>query len=161
MQDAARSPAYPTIATPTAIGSGRSRSSSARSCAIRLRARYWARSLIGWRNVDSASPNAAHHALAQMERSGRIGLLVTQNVDGLHQAAGSRNVINLHGRLDAVVCTSCRQRTSRDSWQQLLATLNPTWVSRAAATAPDGDADLEATDFAGFRCPVATAAAAS
>jgi hypothetical protein len=117
------------------------------------RSRYWARSLIGWRSFGVAAPNAAHHALAALERLGHVRLLVTQNVDGLHQAAGSRRVVDLHGRLDAVVCTTCRHVTGRDEWQHELAALNrptsrhsgyptagtavawssPTWCSSARA----------------------------
>jgi NAD-dependent SIR2 family protein deacetylase len=117
------------------------------------RSRYWARSLIGWRSFGAAAPNAAHHALAALERSGHVRLLVTQNVDGLHQAAGSRRVVDLHGRLDAVVCTTCRRVTGRDEWQHELAVLNSSWVELVAPVAPDGDADLDKADFAGFRVP--------
>ncbi len=85
-----------------------------------VRARYWARSLIGWRSFGTAAPNAAHHALAALERAGRVCLLVTQNVDGLHQAAGSQRVLDLHGRLDTVACTTCRQSLAREDWQRLL-----------------------------------------
>jgi NAD-dependent SIR2 family protein deacetylase len=117
------------------------------------RARYWARSLIGWRGFAAAAPNAAHIGLAQLEAQRRIARLVTQNVDRLHQAAGSRAVIDLHGRLDRVVCLGCGARRSRSSWQQRLAQANPQWAELAATLAPDGDADLEARDFASFRVP--------
>jgi NAD-dependent SIR2 family protein deacetylase len=121
-----------------------------------VRRRYWARSLIGWRAFGSAAPNAAHHALALLERSGTVGLLVTQNVDGLHQAAGSRRVIDLHGRLDRVVCLSCRHTWPRADWQVVLERLNPQWRSFEAPVAPDGDADLDEADFGDFQvagCP--------
>jgi NAD-dependent SIR2 family protein deacetylase len=117
------------------------------------RRRYWARSLIGWRSFSRAEPNPAHHALARLERSGRSGLLVTQNVDGLHQAAGSRRVIDLHGRLDRVACMSCRHATTRAGWQDHLADLNAAWLDLDAPIAPDGDADLDALDFSGFEVP--------
>lgn len=117
------------------------------------RARYWARSLIGWRSFGRATANATHHALAQLERSSRISLLVTQNVDGLHQAAGSRKVIDLHGRLDRVICMACRHSFRRGPWQQHLESLNGSWSSLVAPVAPDGDADLEAVDFSGFVVP--------
>lgn len=117
------------------------------------RRRYWARSMAGWRRFGGAAPNAAHAALAALERDGRIGLLVTQNVDGLHQAAGSRRVIDLHGRLDRVVCTSCRWTGSRVSWQALLEELNPGWLAVDAPAAPDGDADLDDVDFEEFQVP--------
>jgi NAD-dependent SIR2 family protein deacetylase len=118
------------------------------------RRRYWARSMIGWRSFGSARPNAAHRALSAMERQGRIGLLVTQNVDGLHQAAGSRRVIDLHGRLDRVVCLACRATWPRSDWQSRLESLNQGWShGRDAPVAPDGDADLEADDFTLFEVP--------
>jgi len=117
------------------------------------RKRYWARSLIGWRFFIRAQPNRAHHALAQLEQRGRIELLVTQNVDCLHQAAGSTNVVDLHGRLDQVRCMSCEQRIPRDEWQQMLVARNPTWAQLDAREAPDGDADLESRDFSDFDVP--------
>src|ERR1044071_7819981 len=92
-----------------------------------VRKRYWARSVIGWRYFQRAKPNRAHLALAQWEREGRIELLVTQNVDCLHQAAGSSNVVDLHGRLDAVRCMTCEQREPRDAFQQRLLASNPEW----------------------------------
>ncbi len=118
-----------------------------------MRSRYWARSLIGWRSFGSASPNAAHHALARLERTGPVGLLVTQNVDGLHQAAGSRRVIDLHGRLDRVACMGCRHASARAAWQHHLQTLNASWAGLDAPVAPDGDADLEGLDFSTFVVP--------
>jgi len=117
------------------------------------RKRYWARSLIGWRYFNRAQPNTAHHALAQLEQRGRIELLVTQNVDCLHQAAGSTNVVDLHGRLDQVRCMSCEQRIARDEWQSLLIDRNPSWAQLDAREAPDGDADLESQDFSEFDVP--------
>lgn len=121
------------------------------------RARYWARSLVGWRNFRGATPNAAHEALAKLESAGRIGLLVTQNVDGLHQAAGSRRVIDLHGRLDRVVCMSCRKTSSRTGWQARLEALNVSWRGLHAPIAPDGDADLADLDFSTFLVPACPA----
>lgn len=120
-----------------------------------MRSRYWSRSLVGWRSFGSARPNDAHHALARLEQSGCIGLLVTQNVDGLHQAAGSRRVIDLHGRIDRVACMTCRRTTPRASWQQQLESRNPDWTELEAPVAPDGDADLEieASDLTGFDVP--------
>lgn len=117
------------------------------------RARYWARSLVGWRAFAAAAPNAAHIGLARLEAQGRIARLVTQNVDGLHQAAGSRAVIDLHGRLDRVICLSCGARRPRAQWREQLARDNPRWADLAASVAPDGDADLEGCDFASFRVP--------
>ncbi len=121
-----------------------------------MRARYWARSLVGWRHFGKAEPNGAHRALAELEAAGRLGQIATQNVDGLHQAAGSQRVVDLHGRVDRVVCMTCRRTSSRASWQQRLADRNPHWTELNAPIAPDGDADLEGLDFTTFTvtdCP--------
>ncbi len=121
------------------------------------RARYWARSLVGWRRFGSARPNAAHAALARLEEAGRIEALVTQNVDGLHQAAGSRAVIDLHGRLDEVRCLQCERRIPRDVFQRELERRNPAWSEFDALAAPDGDADLDGLDFTTFAVPACAA----
>jgi NAD-dependent SIR2 family protein deacetylase len=118
-----------------------------------VRARYWARSLVGWRRVNTAAPNDCHRALAQLERAGGVSLLATQNVDGLHQAAGSQRVIDLHGRIDRVACMSCHREASRESWQQRLEACNADWSALDAPAAPDGDADLDGPDFDGFDVP--------
>lgn len=117
------------------------------------RRRYWARSLAGWPLVGRARPNAAHAALAELERRGKIGMLLTQNVDRLHQAAGSRAVIDLHGRLDLVACLGCARRMPREHLQSLLLATNPGWSTEGAMAAPDGDADLPDVDYARFRVP--------
>ena len=117
------------------------------------RQRYWARSLIGWRRFHHAAPNATHRALVRLEQQGRLTLLLTQNVDRLHQAAGSRAVIDLHGRLDRVRCLGCERRQPRDDFQAELMRRNPAWALRDAADAPDGDADLDEQDFSGFQVP--------
>jgi len=117
------------------------------------RSRYWARSLVGWRRFGRARPNGTHAALAELEAQGRIEVLLTQNVDGLHQAAGSREVIDLHGRLDSVRCLACELRLPREAFQHELETRNPSWLALDALDAPDGDADLEGLDFASFRVP--------
>lgn len=121
------------------------------------RQRYWARSSTGWPMFAAARPNAAHVALAEMERRGVVSAVVTQNVDRLHQRAGSRHVLDLHGRLDAVRCLTCNQRTSRDDFQARLRTANPAWRESAATIAPDGDADVEGRDFAAFDVPACKA----
>src|ERR1700692_1027280 len=118
-----------------------------------VRRRYWARSMIGWRQFGQAQPNGAHFALARLEASGRSRMLLTQNVDRLHQAAGSREVIDLHGRLDLVRCTACSAITRREDFQNELAGLNAEWVNLDAAPLPDGDADLDHLDFCGFALP--------
>jgi NAD-dependent SIR2 family protein deacetylase len=117
------------------------------------RKRYWARSLVGWRHFRRAAPNDAHHALAQLETTGHVGLLVTQNVDRLHQAAGSANVLDLHGRVDVVLCMACGERAPREEVQEELLARNPDWADLDAHTAPDGDADLDNADFAQFSVP--------
>jgi NAD-dependent SIR2 family protein deacetylase len=117
------------------------------------RRRYWARSMVGWNQVANAQPNPAHRALAGMERTGRIHHLITQNVDGLHQMAGSRKVIDLHGRLDTVLCLECAGRSRREHFQEELMELNPDWAPIVARYAPDGDADLGREDFSAFRVP--------
>ena len=122
-----------------------------------VNARYWARSFIGWPIVARAVPNAAHHALAQWQARGGMARLVTQNVDGLHERAGTAEVIDLHGRIDQVVCLQCNERYSRARIQQLLAETNPQWAELGAQAAPDGDADLEGRDFSGFSVPACEA----
>jgi NAD-dependent SIR2 family protein deacetylase len=118
------------------------------------RQRYWARSLIGWRRFGRAQPNAAHFALAKLEAAGRSELILTQNVDRLHQAAGSEAVIDLHGRLDLVRCMGCDHKITRGEFQDELGRLNAGWLELDAADAPDGDADLESHDFSSFTVPV-------
>lgn len=123
------------------------------SSELRARQRYWGRSVIGWQSFGRAYPNPAHHALALLEGRGRLSGLVTQNVDGLHQAAGHRRVVDLHGRLDTVICLACGAQTFRSKLQARLMAENPHWFEQAAAAAPDGDADLEGADFVSFRVP--------
>src|SRR6476660_1970626 len=114
--------------------------------------RYWARAYAGWPRFTAAEPGAAHRALAAWQRAGPLARLVTQNVDGLHQRAGSRAVIDLHGRLDLVICLACGMRWSRESVQAAMAATNPGWRARAT-TAPDGDADIDAAAIESFNPP--------
>ncbi|QNH23198.1 NAD-dependent protein deacetylase [Xanthomonas sp. GW] len=123
---------------------------------LATRQRYWARSLVGWPRFGHARPNATHAALAQLEARGQVELLLTQNVDRLHQAAGSAAVIDLHGRLDVVRCMGCERRLPREDFQQQLLQHNPHWATLQAGQAPDGDADLEDVDFAAFAVPACT-----
>ena len=123
----------------------------------RVNARYWARSFIGWPRIDDAKPNGVHLALADWESRGGVSMLLTQNVDGLHQRAGSCHVIDLHGRLDGVVCLQCRAESPRAALQARLADANPDWVHLDATTAPDGDADLDGHDFTRFTVPACEA----
>jgi NAD-dependent SIR2 family protein deacetylase len=117
------------------------------------RQRYWARSLIGWPRIRGARPNDAHRALVRLEAIGKSEILLTQNIDRLHQRAGSAAVIDLHGRLDRVRCMGCERLTPREALQDELAQLNPAWLAHQAADAPDGDADLDEADFSAFRVP--------
>ncbi len=120
---------------------------------VAVRQRYWARSFVGWPRFSRAIPNDAHHALAALEQRGRLELLVTQNVDGLHQAAGSARVIDLHGRIDRVRCTECGALQSRAGLQEELARLNREWCAVSGRIAPDGDADIEGAPFERFGVP--------
>jgi NAD-dependent SIR2 family protein deacetylase len=124
-----------------------------------VRRRYWARSYAGWPRFGEAAPNGAHHGLADLERAGRIHHVVTQNVDGLHQRAGSRRVIDLHGRLDTVDCLDCGSRLPRRELQVQLAALNPGWRAPGndgRADRPDGDREIGSAAIGDFRpadCP--------
>lgn len=118
-----------------------------------VRQRYWARSFVGWQRFGRAEPNGAHRALARLEQEGRLEVLVTQNVDGLHQAAGSLRVIDLHGRLDRVQCMECHALVPREELQAELMRLNPAWDGLPGRAAPDGDADLEGLPCGEFAVP--------
>lgn len=122
-----------------------------------VRRRYWARSMAGWPAFSRARPNGVHRALTVLEKAGFIHQLVTQNVDGLHCQAGSRDVIDLHGRLDSVICMDCGQRARRSDFQQRLHTLNPHALQATSRPAPDGDAHLEPEAADAFRIPSCTA----
>jgi NAD-dependent SIR2 family protein deacetylase len=119
----------------------------------RTRQRYWARSQVGWQRIHTARPNAAHRALAALEAGGPVAGVITQNVDGLHQRAGSRRVIDLHGRLDRVECLDCGGVMRRDAYQGLLQRFNSDWGELDAGNAPDGDADLDGLPFHRFQVP--------
>ena len=113
------------------------------------RRRYWARSHLGWRHIAGALPNQGHRAVAELDRRGLLAGIITQNVDGLHQAAGASGVTELHGSLHRVICLSCGQRTSRTNLHRRFTAANPGWDTEPAAVInPDGDAVLgaEATD---------------
>ena len=114
------------------------------------RQRYWARSMVGWARMAHAQPNEAHRALSEMERHGMLRLLITQNVDGLHSAAGSENVVDLHGRLDRVVCLCCKELSSRSELQARLEHDNPEFLGQAFEARADGDVEL-AVDYERFR----------
>ena len=112
------------------------------------RQRYWARAHVGWSRMRHADPNPTHRALVRMQADGQLTGLITQNVDGLHGRAGHRDVIDLHGRIDRVICLECRDVTSRPELHERLARLNPGYESRVGEMAPDGDAVFDETsDF--------------
>lgn len=115
------------------------------------RQRYWARSHIGWQRMATARPNDAHRAIARLEHAGIVRGVVTQNVDDLHRIAGSRLVVDLHGRVDRVICLACRTRRTRRSVASRLAAANPGFDTHVARSAPDGDADLPVRLVGGFR----------
>ncbi len=110
--------------------------------------RYWARSYLGWSSMGTARPNPTHRLLADLENRGRLSGLITQNVDGLHTAAGHRDLVELHGRIGRVVCLDCHAESSRADLQQRLVALNRTFDAVGLRLLPDGDVDLEST--AGF-----------
>jgi NAD-dependent SIR2 family protein deacetylase len=118
------------------------------------RRRYWARSLVGFERMNAAVPNLAHYALAALEAMGHLSLLVTQNVDGLHQRAGSKRVLELHGRLAQVVCLTCDVYTERNVFQTELRRLNPDWQAKSGVSRPDGDAEIEEAALDAFRVPM-------
>ena len=115
------------------------------------RRRYWARSHLGWRHIGQAVPNLGHHAVAELGRRRLLAGVITQNVDGLHQAAGAADVTELHGSLHRVVCLSCGQRTPRTDLHRRLAVANPGWDAGPALINPDGDAVLTDDATESFR----------
>ena len=126
------------------------------------RRRYWARNHIGWSHLRRADPNAGHAAVARLEHRGLLTGLITQNVDRLHEDAGSVNVVDLHGRFDQVVCLACHRRYSRTLLARVLEELNPGFLERALSAgvvemAPDADATVEdaalISSFVVAHCP--------
>jgi NAD-dependent SIR2 family protein deacetylase len=115
------------------------------------RRRYWARSHLGWRTIARAAPNDGHRAVAVLQAGGYLDGMITQNVDGLHQAAGARDVIELHGNLDRVVCLDCRGTSSRSELDRRLREANPVFEAEAIRVNPDGDVDLPEEVVADFR----------
>ena len=117
------------------------------------RQRFWSRNMVGWRFMSQAIPNESHSVLAELEKLGHIRCLVTQNVDGLHQRAGSQHVIDLHGRVDTVSCISCHLKFPRSPLQRWLEQNNPDFASLAGTIAPDGDADIDELDYSLMKVP--------
>ncbi|MEX2571666.1 MAG: NAD-dependent protein deacetylase [Gemmatimonadota bacterium] len=125
------------------------------------RVRYWTRSMVGWPRMSAARPNRAHQSLARLEQGGTFAGIITQNVDGLHQRAGSRRVVELHGTLGLVRCLGCGRAVDRDEFQHLLLDLNAEWAADLKqrmptdliGAAPDGDAELPVHTVNSFRVP--------
>ena len=115
------------------------------------RRRYWARSQLGWRVVARAAPNAGHAAVAALQGAGLLHGVITQNVDGLHSAAGARDVVELHGNLDRVTCLDCGRLSPRAELDDRLRAANPDWQAAATAVKPDGDVDLSDEDVGAFQ----------
>jgi NAD-dependent SIR2 family protein deacetylase len=116
----------------------------------RGRHRYWARSHVGWRQIREARPNAGHRAVGDLQSAGLVHGLITQNVDGLHQAGGARDVVELHGGLDRTVCLACGDLASRADLDLRLQAANPDFSARTDEINPDGDAELPDEVLDGF-----------
>jgi NAD-dependent SIR2 family protein deacetylase len=116
----------------------------------RGRHRYWARSFVGWRQIRTARPNAGHRAVGELQAAGLLGGVITQNVDGLHQAGGARDVVELHGGLDRTVCLGCGDVASRAALDERLQDANPDFGPRVDEVNPDGDAELPDAVLDGF-----------
>jgi NAD-dependent SIR2 family protein deacetylase len=116
------------------------------------RRRYWARSHLGWRTIGDARPNDGHRAVARLQELGLLRGIITQNVDGLHQAAGAGDVVELHGNLSLVTCLDCNEPSTRGILEDRLRTANPTFSESTAPTEinPDGDVELDDAELDGF-----------
>jgi len=108
------------------------------------RQRYWARSHLGWRTIARAAPNAGHRAVSALRASGHLSGVITQNVDGLHQAAGALDAVELHGSLDRVICLDCGGTSPREELDRRLRAANPAFEGTATRINPDGDVELAA-----------------
>jgi NAD-dependent SIR2 family protein deacetylase len=117
---------------------------------VAARRRYWARSFLGWRQIAVARPNSGHHALASLQQAGLLTGLITQNVDGLHQRAGARDVIELHGGLDRTICLACGDRRPRGELDATLRALNPDFGAGIDRINPDGDVSMPDDALSGF-----------
>jgi len=118
------------------------------------RRRYWARSFVGWQRMAAVRPNAGHRAVARLQHAGLLGPVITQNVDGLHQAAGSAPVVELHGALRTVVCLTCGERSSRTDLDARMHRDNPGFLVNGDEIRPDGDVRLDEVDVARFVVPL-------
>jgi NAD-dependent SIR2 family protein deacetylase len=115
------------------------------------RHRYWARSYLGWPQIARARPNAGHRAVAALQETGALSGVITQNVDGLHQEAGARDVLELHGGLDRTVCLDCGHRASRRELHERLRAANPGFGAAVDEVNPDGDVEMPDAELVGFR----------
>jgi NAD-dependent SIR2 family protein deacetylase len=118
-----------------------------------VRKRYWARSMVGYPTLARAAPNSAHRAIADLQAAGKLASVMTQNVDGLHQRAGSSEVLELHGNIHGVLCLDCHASFPRAFVQGMLEELNPGVEGAVGAAAPDGDAHVEPDTLAEFHVP--------
>jgi NAD-dependent SIR2 family protein deacetylase len=118
---------------------------------VAARRRYWARSHLGWRVIARAQPNDGHRGVARLQHAGLLTGVITQNVDGLHTAAGASDVVELHGNLDRVVCLSCGRLSPRQELDGRLRAVNRAWRARVLGVNPDGDVDLPEEDLDAFR----------
>ncbi len=114
---------------------------------------YWARSMLAWPNFKKAKPSQAHIALNELASQGVVSQIITQNVDRLHQTAGSQDTLDIHGRLDQVICMNCSKTTSRESLQLKLESLNPDFHTSKKSLRPDGDIDIETDLLDSFKLP--------
>ena len=118
-----------------------------------IRQRYWARNFVGWPKFSSLEPNDSHHVVKGWEDIGKVGWIVTQNVDALHHKAGSRNIVELHGSGHRVACLQCQFKMKRLELQEKIIRENPDWVAQALDIAPDGDVQLSQEQIDGFQVP--------
>ena len=119
----------------------------------KARQRFWLRNMVGWKFISQAQPNSAHNSLAALERAEAVSGIITQNVDGLHQRAGSCDTIDLHGRVDTIVCMNCGAKIARSALQPWMEAHNPSPAAYSASAAPDGDADIDTLDYSSMQVP--------
>jgi NAD-dependent SIR2 family protein deacetylase len=115
------------------------------------RRRYWARSHLGWRTIGAARPNAGHRAVARLQQLARVDGVITQNVDGLHQAGGAHGVVELHGNLSRITCLGCGETTAREEHSARLDAANPDFAAAVTALRPDGDAEIDDAALGDFQ----------
>ena len=119
----------------------------------KARQRFWLRNMVGWKFISQAQPNSAHNSLVALERAEAVSGIITQNVDGLHQRAGSCGTIDLHGRVDTIVCMNCGAKIARSALQPWMDAHNPSPAAYSASAAPDGDADIDTLDYSSMQVP--------